>query len=174
MAALRGDELETSLQGLVQPGPLALEKSGWVHTFGLCLRDETVRDPGTDSGLTSDARTHLSGTAGVRICACRRRRGHQRERQHYGGECCRGSHCDSHCGAPFVIDPRGRRYARTALVETRPATVISPCWHGSFAGAGSPCAGELGPGVSAGGRDERLARRALWGWPQSIPGSATM
>jgi hypothetical protein len=75
-----------------------------VHTFGLRLRDETVRDHGTDSGLASDARPHLSGAAGVRICACRRRRAHQRERQHYGGECCRGSHCDSHCGTPSGRD----------------------------------------------------------------------
>src|SRR5215208_3579270 len=67
VTALRGDELHTSLQRLVQPGPLALEESGWVHTFGLCLGDESVGNHGTGSGLTSEDRTHLSGTAGVLI-----------------------------------------------------------------------------------------------------------
>jgi hypothetical protein len=52
-AALRGDELQTSLQRLVQLGPLTLEETGWVDTFGLCLRDESVRDLGTRAGLTS-------------------------------------------------------------------------------------------------------------------------
>jgi hypothetical protein len=70
MAALRGDELQTSLQRLVHSGPLALEVSGCVQP-GLCLRDEAVRDGGTDSGLTGDTRAHCSGAAGVRICACR-------------------------------------------------------------------------------------------------------
>jgi hypothetical protein len=77
---LRGDELQTSLQRLVEPGPLALEESGWVHTFGMCLRDESVRDLGTGSGLTSDARTHLPCTAGVRIRSRRPCRATQPER----------------------------------------------------------------------------------------------
>jgi hypothetical protein len=127
MAALRGDELQTSLQRLVHPGPLALEVSGCVRT-GLCLRDETVRDGGTDSGLTGDTSAHGSGAAGVRICACRRRRADQRERQHYGGECCWLSHSDSLRGS--ILWP-GRSYARVLSEETRSATVFRPCCHGS-------------------------------------------
>ena len=56
-----------------------------MHPFGLCLRDETVRNYGTGSGLTSDARTHLSGAAGVWICGCRRSRGTQSESQRQRG-----------------------------------------------------------------------------------------
>ena len=85
-AALRGDELQTPLQRLVEPGPLALEESGWVLPSG-SLRDETVRNHGTVSGgLTSEARTHLSGTAGGRIGGCRRCRGAQPKRQRHRRE----------------------------------------------------------------------------------------
>jgi hypothetical protein len=84
-SSLRGDELQTALQRLVQPGPLALEKSGWVHTFGMRLRDETVRNLGTDSGLTSEARPHRSGAAGVRIRARSRGWRNQCERYDCGG-----------------------------------------------------------------------------------------
>jgi hypothetical protein len=83
---LGGDELQTSLQRLVQLGPLTLEESGWVHTFGLCLRDETVRNLGTGSGLTSEARTDRSGAAGVWTCGCRRCCGTQSESQRQRGQ----------------------------------------------------------------------------------------
>jgi hypothetical protein len=85
VTALRGDELQTPLQRLVHPGPLALEASGCVRTFGMCLRDETVRNLGTDSGLTGEARTHRSGAAGVWICGCRRSWGTQSESQRQRG-----------------------------------------------------------------------------------------
>jgi hypothetical protein len=81
VAALRGDELQTPLQWLVEPGPLALEEPGWVHAFGMCLRDETLRNHGTGSGFTSEARTHLSGTAGGRARGRRPRWTTQPERQ---------------------------------------------------------------------------------------------
>jgi hypothetical protein len=87
VAALRGDELQAPLQRLVEPGPLALEEPRWVHPFGTCLRDETVRNHGTGSGLASEARAHLSGTAGVRIRGRRPCRAtqpeHQRQRRKY-------------------------------------------------------------------------------------------
>jgi hypothetical protein len=130
MATLRGDELQTPVQRLVQPGPLALEKSGWVHTFGLRFRDETVRDHGTDSGLSSDARTHLPGAAGVRICACRRRRPTSAS-----DSTTVASAVGFRILAPFVVRPYGRSYARVLSGETRSATVFPPCCHGSFAQA---------------------------------------
>ena len=47
---------------------------------------------------------------------------------------------------PFVVGPCGRRYARTAAVETWLSTVTSPCWYGSFSG------GRVAP------YDERVSR----------------
>jgi hypothetical protein len=64
---------------------LTLEEAGWMDPFGLCLRDKTVRDLGTGTGFTSDARTDHPGAAAGGVCGCRRCCGTQSETQHQRG-----------------------------------------------------------------------------------------
>src|SRR5215218_1728040 len=64
--------------------------------------------------------------------------------------------------APFVVRPCGRSYARARSGETRSATVLPPCCHGSFAAvAGRALSAAFRPG-QPGGVEPRVREPALY------------
>src|SRR5215211_5875060 len=135
----------------------------------MCLRDETVCNHGTGSGLTSEARTQLCGTAGVRIGSRRRCRGAQPSRQHQRGAYDKQwpLHEDS-----FPQRVVKRPYCGAAAIATR-ATFscdIAYSGHETAAGApaGRPTAHILSPPPERGalGRTQ-TGRPRITGWAAS-------
>jgi hypothetical protein len=102
-------------------GDLALEISE-CQPYGIRLGPGVMRHVGTGARLTGrEHRRELRRTAGVRIRIRSQSWRNQPERQHHGGDCCRLSHCDSHCGFLSSLDlaatlcPHGWRSAGTAV-----------------------------------------------------------
>src|SRR5215204_2470709 len=89
---------------VVEAGEVAEVRSG-RHPCGTELGYDAECHVGMGTGsLPRVVRPDESGTAGVRIRGRGRRGANQPERQHNGGNCCRLSHCDSHCGFLSSLD----------------------------------------------------------------------
>jgi hypothetical protein len=105
-------------------GDLALEISE-CQPQGIRLRSGVMRHVGTGPRLTGgEHRRELCRTAGVRIRSRSRGWRNNRERRRHGGDCCRLSHCESHCGflsssdLAATLRPHGWRSAGTAVAST--------------------------------------------------------